>query len=1011
MPLRYGLAGLLTLVAVMAGFVGPVLAQGAQGAGSIRGVVYDNDFAGALGGAEVAIVETGQRVETSERGNYVLTQVPPGAYTLVFQKAGFVRQVRSDVVVTPGGLTEVDVYLSGDFADREEFVVEDFLGGGAGTEAALLELRFESPALLDSISSELLSRAGASDAASALNLVSGATVQDGRFAVIRGLPNRFVSSQLNGIRLPTTVDDQRAVELDQFPSTVIESIQVSKTFTPDQQGDATGGAVDVRLKSIPDDPIRSLSFSSGFNSNVRFREDFLGYEGSSLGVFGVGEGNDPQPSGTAWDGAVGVREEDAPIDFKLSGAWGGKRALDRDWTFGGLLTFFYERDSSYYDDGIDDRWNRPTPSSDFQPEGSQGDTPQPPGQNEGLSFITSLFDVTEASRQVQWGGLASIGVEDDLNSIGLALLYSRTTETVARLATDTRGKEYYWPGYDVNDPNDPGNEFPDGLDAAPYLRSEALEYTERDVTSLQFTGSHTLGTDDRGTLGDATLKAPEIEWIAALSRATLDQPDQRQFAALWKPFLPGAIPPPLNAFAPGVWSPLAGAANVNLGNVNRIFRETEEESVQSAVDLSIPFERSGGLAGAFRTGLFFDRLERQFDQDTYSNGTTEGISYPAAGFDDPWSSLWPTLSGEGYDMEESLIDVDYAGRIDISALYMMLELPISRPLELVTGFRLERTSIGIVNDPENQVLYFPPGTTTLTQLSPGVADVDYSQDNVLPSIGLDYTLSDRWTVRGAFSQTLARQTFQELSPIFQQEFLGGPIFVGNPDLRQSEVTNYDLRLDYEPYAGGLFSVSGFYKDITDPIEYVQRTANVGFSFTTPVNYPQGELYGVELEVRQDLGETFSSLGGFKVGGNATILNGGVDLPEEEIQTAIAQGVARESRDLTQAPDYLLNFFLTYDLERTGTRAGLFFTQKGDTLVAGANTQFTFIPDVYQEEYGTLNFTLSQEIAEGVQLRLSAKNLTNPIIREVYRDPIIGDDVTRRARTRGIDFSIGLSLRF
>ena len=127
------------------------------------------------------------------------------------------------MIVNPGQVTELDVRLRGEFTDLEEFVVEDVLGGGAGSEAALIQLRFDSPQLLDSISSELLSRAGASDAAAALNLVSGATVQDGRFAVIRGLPNRFVSSQLNGIRLPTTVDDQRAVELDQFPSTVIES--------------------------------------------------------------------------------------------------------------------------------------------------------------------------------------------------------------------------------------------------------------------------------------------------------------------------------------------------------------------------------------------------------------------------------------------------------------------------------------------------------------------------------------------------------------------------------------------------------------------------------------------------------------------------------------------------------------------------------------------------------------------------------------------------------------------
>ena len=174
-----------------------------------------------------------------------------GLYTVIISKPGYVRQVRSGVVVSAGKLADLDVSLSGEVTEMEEFVVQDALKLKAGTEASLLQLRFKSPSLMDSISSDLMSRAGASDAASALRLVAGATVQDGKSAVIRGLPDRYVSSQMNGVRLPTADEDKRAVELDQFPSAVIESIQVSKTFTPDQQGDASGGAVNVRLKGVP----------------------------------------------------------------------------------------------------------------------------------------------------------------------------------------------------------------------------------------------------------------------------------------------------------------------------------------------------------------------------------------------------------------------------------------------------------------------------------------------------------------------------------------------------------------------------------------------------------------------------------------------------------------------------------------------------------------------------------------------------------------------------------------
>jgi hypothetical protein len=220
--------------------------------GSIRGVVYDADFDAPLAAAKVTTVETGQEVTTGDQGNFVFSQVPAGQYTLVFAKDGYVRQVKAKVVVTAGSLTEVSASLAGDFTDMEEFVVQDVLLMGAGTEAALLQLRLDSPSFMDSIGSDLMNQAGAGDAASALRLVAGASLQEGKSAVIRGLPDRYVSNQLNGVRLPSADPDKRAVELDQFPAAVIQSIQVSKTFTPDQQGDASGGAVNVVLKGIPE---------------------------------------------------------------------------------------------------------------------------------------------------------------------------------------------------------------------------------------------------------------------------------------------------------------------------------------------------------------------------------------------------------------------------------------------------------------------------------------------------------------------------------------------------------------------------------------------------------------------------------------------------------------------------------------------------------------------------------------------------------------------------------------
>ena len=106
-----------------------------SGVGSIRGAIYDADFNEPLGEAKVEILETEQSVGTTGQGNYVLQSIQPGKYTLIFFKPGYVRQIRSEVVVTAGSLTEVNVSLAGEYVDMEEFVVQDALQFDGGTEA------------------------------------------------------------------------------------------------------------------------------------------------------------------------------------------------------------------------------------------------------------------------------------------------------------------------------------------------------------------------------------------------------------------------------------------------------------------------------------------------------------------------------------------------------------------------------------------------------------------------------------------------------------------------------------------------------------------------------------------------------------------------------------------------------------------------------------------------------------------------------------------------------------
>jgi len=989
--------------AVLAAALLPVpaaIASASQQAGAIRGAVSDKEFDAPLAGATVLVVETKQSTVSDEQGGFALRDVPPGRYTVVFSKEGYLRVVRVDVVVTAGKLTDLAVALPGDYTELDEFVVEDLMKGGA-SEAALLELRLETPQLLDSIGSELIGRSGAGDAASALRLVAGASVADGKTAVVRGLPDRYVSSQLNGVRLPSADEDKRAVELDQFPSPVIDSIQVSKTFTPDQQGDASGGAVDVVLKGIPEESLLQLKIQGSANSQVWGEEDFLTYHGGGVNTWGEDHSRHQQLDklGQDWDGAAGTTTEHAPDDWKMSLAAGTKWNLGRDWKLGGLVSFFYERDSSFYDDGVDDSWWVENPGDPLTPVTTQG---APGGE-----FKTGLLDVTRGSQMVQWGGLATAGLESDHHSVHVNYLYTRTAEDVATLATDTRSKEYFFPGYDKDDINDPGN-LPQNRDSAPYLRLETLEYTERSSDSLQFHGDHDLRIG-KHSLGPFKLLEPKLDWSVSRSRADLDQPDKRQFGALWLPeVLNPGFPPFLPPFLePPVWVGYKPGANFTLGNFQRIWKKIEEESDQYAVDLHLPFEQWSKREGEVKFGYFDDSVDRKFDQDTFSNFNDNSTFN--GDWDEPWSEVFP--DEPGHPITASSFDVDYKGEIDVTAWYGMVEMPLAKPLTLIGGARRESTKIGVVNEPESGATWFPPGSVGPVALNPGDADVDFEDEHLLPALGLTYEPWQEVTLRGSWSRTIARQTFKELTPIMQQDYLGGPIFIGNPELGMSKLQNWDLRLDWRPQPTTFLSASWFHKDIEDPIEYVQKV--ISFTYTTAQNYPRGKMTGYELEARQGLGDLWKPLGGLSLGANATFIHARVDLPDDEI--AIFElpniDVPMTSRDMTNAPEHLFNVYTTYDVEATGTQLALFWTVTGDTLVAGATTyNGNFIPHVYAKEYATLNATLSQPLGPWLRLILQATNLTNPEIKEVYRSPVTSEK-TKTSYTKGIDYSIGLGAEF
>ena len=451
---------------------------------------------------------------------------------------------------------------------------------------------------------------------------------------------------------------------------------------------------------------------------------------------------------------------------------------------------------------------------------------------------------------MQWGVLSSVGAEIEDHSLNVLYMHTRLTEDKSILAEDTRGKAYYFPGYDPNDPKGLGNAH-DNLNAAPYLRSETLKYTERTTDTLQFNGDHTLSISEIGFEGFFTILPPEIDWTIALSSSNLDEPDERQFGSAWyaESYDEGnpdfGIP---SSTDPAYYGPYTPSANFLLGNLSRIWEEISEESRQYFMNWKFPFEQWSGDKGYVKLGVFHDQVDRTFDQDSFGNYRQTGEG-PAPTYEGSWedysySEEFLDLGGPTIKDGPPFVDVDYEGEQKISAWYYMADLPLCSFVKLIGGARYETTTLSIVNDPEKDAKWVTTdedGNRLYTDLLPGDADVSFDQADVLPSLGFVLTPIKKITLRGSYSETVARPTFKELTPIQQQEFLGDDIFIGNPELQMSALKNYDLRLDYTPYNGGLISVSWFRKDIEGPIEYVQDLVNAFFL------YDAAEFSGRQVE--------------------------------------------------------------------------------------------------------------------------------------------------------------------
>ena len=262
--------------------------------GKIEGKVTDAKTGQPLTGVSVVNKATKQGAASDVEGRYSLSTDGAQKISLVFTYNGVTQQI-DDIEIVNGQVTTQDVALVLRDKTEESVVVRAPSTARKETAASLLSFQKNNTALSSGLGADFIKRTPDKNTGEVLRRVSGTSIQDNKFVIVRGLSDRYNAAFINGAALPSSEPDKKAFSFDVIPSTLIDNIIINKTATPDITGEFAGGLIQIQTKDIPAKNSVTVGVSLGFNSQSVFK-DFVSNERAGSEAFGFSKGRDLQGS-------------------------------------------------------------------------------------------------------------------------------------------------------------------------------------------------------------------------------------------------------------------------------------------------------------------------------------------------------------------------------------------------------------------------------------------------------------------------------------------------------------------------------------------------------------------------------------------------------------------------------------------------------------------------------------------------------------------------------------------
>ncbi|HUM47132.1 MAG TPA: TonB-dependent receptor [Chitinophagales bacterium] len=927
--------------------------------GSIAGHVVDSGNSEDLIGATVSL-ENNKSVGTTTDidGRFSLESLQPGKYNLLITYVSYNTKLIQDVEVKAGQVTNMQVALESNANELEEVVVTSTFSKENVNSLLIMQKNFAS--VSDGISADIIRKTPDKNTGDALKRVSGVTIQNGRFVIVRGLPDRYNTAMINGSPLPSTEPDRKVFSFDLIPSFLVDNIIIVKTAQPDLPGDFAGGIVTINTRDVPEQNFLSFSAGIGMNTLANFNT-WYSYQGGRTDWLGKDDGTRALPSafpGTETITSLANSANTEILDYSLM--------LPNDWAFesrrsaplgfnGQLVGGFKKRTGKTSSFSLvgGATYNSSNKLSNFSRYDFASDgTPQ-----------YEYFD-SQSKNNVSWGSLVNLAYSlNDNNRITFKNSYTVNTDDIMTVRT--------------------GDEFSNVRDIKAY----AYNYIENSLLNSQLEGSHFL----RGS-------KIKIDWNGAYSKTTRKQPDYRRLY-YFKNYEDSAY----TTYIP------FGSASPNYGG--KFYSNLFESNYSAGVNASIPFVLFKNTS-TFKMGTFHQWKSRDFDARVlgyvvydiskfYSEPGNAEIFFQGPG--DIFSH--ENISETGFRIDEITNPSDaYTASSQLHAYYAMLDNQLPANFRLIWGARIE---------------YFDQ---TLTSFEYGGAPVDYHTSSAdfnnlpfdfLPSVNLVHSLTQKINLRAAFSKTVARPEFREVAPFSFYNFDDMESRIGNDSLGRTSINNYDLKFENFFGNGQVISISAFYKQFNDPIEQkVYPGSGAGSRTVTWVNADEATVYGIELELRKNL-DFISKVIQWKQFENITFSTN-LALIKSVVDQTNDPNAWKPERPLQGQSPYIINFGFTYTDPVSELGLGLFFNQIGRRIDAIGDKNY---PDIYENGRPLLDAQISKRIFKGGSLKLNMNDILAKGI-TLYQDQNDngklddnGDDTIITQQRLGSNFSLSFSYNF